>query len=313
MYEFDLKQAFATLRVRKAKQVTLQLPAGLRTRAVEIAEKFRAEGFEPVISSDPCYGACDTIPGNVVQFGHSRMYPGETIFVETPNTRNATAILKEAARKLKGKNVCVAATIQHLPALKGAKKILSRTGKKVIIGRTGRRATYGGQVLGCDFGALAKADDYLLICSGMFHPLGASLKVGRPVLVADPLMCEVRRVDAKKLLSQRAAVIERAKRANLFGIMVSTKKGQKREALARRIASLLKKHSRKHLLISGDDFAPSNLLGINVDCFVCTACPRIALDDSANYHAPVLTPYELEIALGLRRWEDYLVDEFVQK
>ena len=42
-----------------------------------------------------------------------------------------------------------------------------------------------------------------------------------------------------------------------------------------------------------------------------TACPRIAIDDSAMYKKPVITPQELEIVLGLRDWDDYLMDEII--
>ena len=40
-----------------------------------------------------------------------------------------------------------------------------------------------------------------------------------------------------------------------------------------------------------------------------TACPRIAIDDSIMYKKPLLTPQELEIAIGKRKWEDYEIDE----
>jgi len=32
-------------------------------------------------------------------------------------------------------------------------------------------------------------------------------------------------------------------------------------------------------------------------------------DDSKMYEKPLLTPQELEIALGLREWENYQMDE----
>ena len=53
------------------------------------------------------------------------------------------------------------------------------------------------------------------------------------------------------------------------------------------------------------------LLPYDLDAFVMTACPRIAIDDSAMYKKPVLTPDELEIVLGLREWDDYQMDEII--
>jgi 2-(3-amino-3-carboxypropyl)histidine synthase len=43
--------------------------------------------------------------------------------------------------------------------------------------------------------------------------------------------------------------------------------------------------------------------------FVVTACPRIAIDDSQMYEQPVITPQELEIVLNKREWEKYQLDE----
>ena len=47
-----------------------------------------------------------------------------------------------------------------------------------------------------------------------------------------------------------------------------------------------------------------------VDVFVNTACPRIAIDDAVKYAKPMITPYELEVVLGEKKWEDgYKFDE----
>jgi 2-(3-amino-3-carboxypropyl)histidine synthase len=47
-----------------------------------------------------------------------------------------------------------------------------------------------------------------------------------------------------------------------------------------------------------------------VDAFVNTACPRIAIDDSVRYAKPLLTPFELEVVLGDKKWEaGYKFDE----
>jgi 2-(3-amino-3-carboxypropyl)histidine synthase len=47
-----------------------------------------------------------------------------------------------------------------------------------------------------------------------------------------------------------------------------------------------------------------------VDAFVNTACPRIAIDDAVRYSKPLITPFELEVALGEKKWETgYQFDE----
>ncbi len=181
----------------------------------------------------------------------------------------------------------------------------------VVVGKKGRRTSYAGQVLGCEF-PLPKADAYLYIGTGLFHAVGAAIKTEKPVIIADPALNKAVDVEPmrRKVLRQRAAAIERAKSAKAFGILVSKKKGQRRMKLAEGIVDNLRKRKLEAHLITADELAPENLAGIRVDCFISTACPRIAIDDSSSYEKPVLTPQELEIALGEREWEGYELDSF---
>ena len=55
--------------------------------------------------------------------------------------------------------------------------------------------------------------------------------------------------------------------------------------------------------------ATLGLQGYRVDAWVNTACPRIAIEDGIRYDKPMLTPPELEVVLGLRKWEGYRFDE----
>lgn len=74
-YDLELERAAKEIKKNKAKTVCVQLPEGLKPKAVEIAdylkEKTNAEIF---IWADSCFGACD-VPDlkNIdllVQWGH---------------------------------------------------------------------------------------------------------------------------------------------------------------------------------------------------------------------------------------------------
>jgi 2-(3-amino-3-carboxypropyl)histidine synthase len=52
-------------------------------------------------------------------------------------------------------------------------------------------------------------------------------------------------------------------------------------------------------------------MAFQLDAFVSTACPRLAIDDYLRFRKPMLTPIELEVALGARKWDDYLFDSFL--
>ena len=55
---------------------------------------------------------------------------------------------------------------------------------------------------------------------------------------------------------------------------------------------------------------PRDLEGRDVDAFVNTACPRIALDDSDLYPRPMLTPPEFLMAIGELPLEPYRFDTY---
>jgi hypothetical protein len=71
------------------------------------------------------------------------------------------------------------------------------------------------------------------------------------------------------------------------------------------VAALGEEHGKEMLLVYLDRVEPDALLNQGVNAAVCTACPRIALDDQAKYTVPVLTPPEFEVLLGVRKG-DYI-------
>jgi 2-(3-amino-3-carboxypropyl)histidine synthase len=75
---------------------------------------------------------------------------------------------------------------------------------------------------------------------------------------------------------------------------------------------MLNSFNKKSLIIAMDHFSPVSVQSFNdIDCFVSTACPRIAIDDYLQYKIPILTPIELEIVLGKRKWEEYMFDQIL--
>lgn len=182
---------------------------------------------------------------------------------------------------------------------------------EAVTGTGDSRITYPGQVLGCNFSAARDqiCDEYLYIGSGNFHPAGVSLSTGKRVLVADPILNEVREINTEKIIRQRSAVIAKCMDASLFGIVVSDKNGQIRMDTAKRLKELAHQHDRQAHILSMDLVTPEQLLNFKVDAFINTACPRIAIDDVGLYPAPMLTPVEFEIVLGERSWDELVLDE----
>lgn len=323
---FIEKKALDKIKNAAPKKIAVQLPDGMRIRAIEIVRELKKQTHaEIVLLGDSCFGACDLRDNEarelecdlLVHFGHTPIYRGiiPTVFVEAKSDLDIEKVVKKAEQELHEEKIGLITTVQYIHKLDEVREILERNQKKVFIGKPTGRSIHMGQILGCDFTAArqiaGKVDCFLYIGSGNFHPIGVSLATDKIVYVADPEKNELRTVDElkEKLLRQRFAKIERAKKAKKFGIMISMKKGQRREDEARLAKKMLKKAGKEILVVAIDEVSPEKLMNFRLDCWVSTACPRIAIDDVFRYDIPILTPFELEIVLGMRSWEEYEMDQ----
>ena len=326
MYDMDLDRAVRKIRSKDAKTVGLQFPEGLKMQAVRIARQIEEETDATVIiSGDPCFGACDVsdwkMKGSVdliIHYGHTPLplkYEVPTLFIEAFSRIDIKKSLKKSLEELKGySRVGLVTTTQHLHLLAEIKDYLEDNGKEVILGSSA--STRKGQVLGCNFSSIKNLDAeiILFIGSGNFHPLGIKLFSSVPVLAIDPYNNEVRKMDeyADRILRIRFARITKAQSAKKWGIIVSSKEGQYRMALAKQIKKTLEDAGMEAYIILADNINPDILLPyMELEAFVVSACPRIAIDDSQMYKKPLLTPQELEIVLDKRQWENYQLDEIL--
>jgi len=319
-YDLDLDPALEFLKSRGARMVGLQAPEGLKRSLAEIAEHItRQTGAQVVISGDPCYGACD-LDLSLVQevdvmlhLGHAEMdvQAEKVVFVEVRMKEDLTDAISHAASLLRSAEVGISTTVQHAHKMDQALQILKERG---IVGRIGGpcgRAKYPGQVLGCSYCTARSLDveEYLFIGTGRFHPLGIALATGKRVIAADPVTGEAVEVDPEPMLRQRFGAMVQAWEQTRFAVLVSKKPGQRRWDTARRIKELGQSKGKEMQLVYLENIEPDRILNLGFPAAVSTACPRVALDDSAKYDIPILTPPEFEIIVGERAWENYAFDE----
>lgn len=326
MYNMDVERVIKKINSRNARTVGLQFPEGLKMQAVKLAKKIEEEtNATVIISGDPCFGACDVsdskmkgIVDLVIHYGHTALplkYEVPVYFVEAFSNVRIKPILDECLEKIEDySKIALVTTTQHLHVLNEIKDYLEDNGKEVVLGSS--KSTRKGQVLGCNFSSIKNLDAeiYLFIGSGSFHPLGIYLFTKSPVLALDPYNGEIREMDdfADRILRIRFARITKAKEAKKWGIIVSSKEGQYRMNLAKAIKKELEDLKMEAYIIMVDNVNPDILLPyMDLEAFVVTACPRIAIDDSQMYKKPLITPQELEIVLNKREWEKYQLDEIL--
>ena len=185
MKKFDFEEERIKKKIAKleAKRVLLQMPEGLKPEGTRIAKIIEKTGALPIISADPCYGACDLATAEaehlgidlIVHFGHSKLVKHEqvpTVYVETRATVTVAEAVKKAVPLLsKYGKIGLATTVQHVQTLDKTREILVRAGKTVVVGDAGR-VNYSGQVIGCDYSNVKSvANDvgaFLFIGAGRF-------------------------------------------------------------------------------------------------------------------------------------------------
>jgi 2-(3-amino-3-carboxypropyl)histidine synthase len=291
------------------KKVFIQVPEGLKTRVQDIAKGIENSGIEVLIGCDPAYGACDLRDKEarslgadlLLHIGHSDFgvkaclpVVYEPYYIEF----DPVPLLKKNLKALERyRKISLLTTIQFAGAVEPARKFLEERGKEVLLSgqaRSGKK----GILLGCDWTAALplekKADCFLYMGSGKFHPLGLARKTGKPVLWLDFETGRLSSLEKEKQRLERikAYHIAQAREADNFGIMVSLKEGQLFLKRAEEIKSVLEGKGKNAWLLVMDEILPSKIEGMKLDVLVNCACPRID-EDFGLFKKPVINPEDI--------------------
>ncbi|NYZ77697.1 diphthamide biosynthesis enzyme Dph2 [Candidatus Micrarchaeota archaeon] len=298
-------------------RILLQFPEGLKKEALKHAERYGREGHEVFLSGSACYGACDLAldeakaikADKIVHFGHAPFLrsklPLEVEYVEYHIDANLEAV-KRAVKEIKESKIALGTTVQHIHQLGGMRRIFESLGKRVFTGK-GALAYHEGQVLGCDSAAVTQfeeAEAIVIVGDGMFHAMG--IMSGKPVYVIHPQSGAVRNIakEIEKYGKRRKGAIAKALECGRFAILLSTKPGQFHPELAKKMKRGLEGAGKTAEIIVANEFSPNTLANFTeFECYVNTACPRIA-DDSEAFGKPILNPdmvaEMLQMLRGLR-------------
>jgi 2-(3-amino-3-carboxypropyl)histidine synthase len=166
-------------------------------------------------------------------------------------------------------------------------------------------------VVGCNYSnAQSVANDveaFLFVGGGLFHAIGIALSTQKPTIVADPYDNRAFSVDkeTEKIIKQRWASIEQARKAASFAVIVGLKPGQKKLEEAIQIKQKLEDSGKTVVLFAAEEVTPEALMEFPaIDAYVNTACPRISFDDASRFRKPVLTVNETLVVMGALSWEE---------
>ena len=199
------------------------------------------------------------------------------------------------------KKIALLTTVQFLGSLADVKKQLEKKGKKVLLLKA-EHTKYPGQLLGCNIkkfddsdGQGESFDAFLDIGDGLFHPQALMLKNNKPVFIYNPFSKKHTRLEEKdvKLMKRKN---ESAKLKFLsskeIGVLISTKPGQQQIKKAYALEKKFPGKSFYFLLFDTIDFGELENFPF-IECFVNTACPRIAFDEAEKIRKPVINIEEI--------------------
>ncbi|MEM0099754.1 MAG: diphthamide biosynthesis enzyme Dph2 [Desulfurococcaceae archaeon] len=327
-YEIDPESILSEIELVKPKKILIHAPDGLKHLYTCIKDFLVSlNSREIYYSASPGYGACDipleeaeTIGADlIIHLGHDK-YPLSEIMVEKHRVKYIpvfyrgtldTTLLETLVKLLRESNakfITLSSTLIDAYFKHDLKTELSNRGFTVH--------EVVKPILGCMYNHVVildeKVDAHLVIAGGLFHPLGLALISTKPVIAVDPYMKKIwnATIEAEKIKKKRLFQIYRVKESasSRMGLIVGTRPGQyrpklieyiEREALSRGyiVYKITSGYLNLERLMAIDS-------GFNLDFYVVSSCPRLPIDDLANFHKPVLTPGEFLMLISNK--EKYL-------
>ncbi|CAJ1081867.1 2-(3-amino-3-carboxypropyl)histidine synthase subunit 2 [Xyrichtys novacula] len=119
-------------------------------------------------------------------------------------------------------------------------------------------------------------------------------------------------VTINRALMKRYYAIERAKDANVVGILVGTLGVADYLTVIQQLKETIHRAGKKsYMFAMGKLNVPKLANFLEIDIFVLIACPENSLLNSSEFYKPVVTPFEMEVACNRNReWSEEYVTDF---
>ena len=112
------------------------------------------------------------------------------------------------------------------------------------------------------------------------------------------------RYDTERMHTSRRAAIDKASKAKTFGLILGTLGRQGSVVVLEELEASLQEANRDFIIVLLSEIFPGKLaLFSNVDAWVQVACPRLSIDWGYAFDKPLLSPYEVSVALEKTSWQ----------
>ena len=333
-YDLELNKIRDLVQIKSYSKILIQMPEGMLDLPLKtLVEELSSLDTEVILSGDPSYGICDLaidlgIRLNcdlLVHFGHTefgfdnrfRSQTGKTLDVllipatVSINISSFTEQLANELKSLKWVKVGLVATAQHLNLITELNEFLLSKGFQPIIKGE-------GQILGCNLSNIRydfdDIDGIIGLHAGNFHTHGIILSTTIPILQLDPYSGKMTIFGVKernRLIKKRYSVIHKARKAQFWGILSSSKIGQYHPLQMKHAEKLLTQHNKSRISIIAENTNHQSLSNLTwIEAWVDTACPRL-IDDQISYPVPILNFREFLYLFNEISWEELLKNGFL--
>lgn len=318
-YNLEIPKTVWRVKQAGAKKVALQFPEGLLMYSLticDILEQF-AGVKDCFVLGDVTYGACclDDYSAAalgaefLVHYGHSCLVPVDVsqipcLYVFVDIQIDVEHLVETVRHNFPSETkLAVAGTIQFATAIQAAKLQLVGDFPHVLIPQA--KPLSPGEVLGCTSPALPKGtvDAVVFVADGRFHL--EAFMIANPDVKAyryDPYsrVMTHEQYDQKGMREARRKAIEQAQFSKRWGVVLGTLGRQGNPQILKHLEGRLASRGIQFLTFLISELSPTKLALFNnsIDVWVQIACPRLSIDWGEAFPGPLLTPYEVEVALG---------------
>ncbi|EMR09358.1 diphthamide biosynthesis protein 2 [Pneumocystis murina B123] len=112
-------------------------------------------------------------------------------------------------------------------------------------------------------------------------------------------------------LRRRYAIIQKAKDVSIIGIVVGTLGVSRYLEVTYHLREMIKKAGRKCYMFIIGKLSPEKLANFSeIQIFVLVSCSENSLIESKDFYRPIITPYELYLALSSEIWNKQWITDF---
>ncbi|XP_015278443.1 PREDICTED: diphthamide biosynthesis protein 2 [Gekko japonicus] len=338
---YELDRTIAFVLDNKFTKVALQFPDELLSDSATIAAKMEeTTGSKIYILGDTSYGSCcvDEVAaqhvnaGAVVHYGPACLspcckLPVLHVFGRQPlDVMRCAEVFQELHPDLQA-HVIVLSDVAYSHAIDNLASQLHPIYPNVIFSQVDTKETLSSaqpdSVQVHQFGRHFTVDEqhglanYCMFYVGSEGPELTNFMLSwnqSPFSSFNPKTGEGRRetLDVNRALRRRLYLVERARDAQVVGIVVGTLGVANYLSVLEHLQGIIHQAGKRAYTLAVGKPSPAKLANfLEVDIFVLVACPQNSLLDSSDFYRPLVTPYEMEMACNpARAWTGRYVIDF---